>query len=262
MAYSDNRDWGIYNERLVKRGEFYLGLDFLENWGRELSRMNRGKRGAPFQYPESFAQFSGLMYEFLHLPYRQLEGVLRKLSTFIPQLKAADYSTLWHRITRLELELSSSSREVVVAVDSTGIKVTNRGDWMRKKWWRKERRGWIKVHIAVDVESKELLALEVTDERTTDHEMLEPLLQDLNLRDVLADGAYDTRDVFKFLVRRGVDPPGIRIRENASRKGLDERAFAVRGFQNLGYDKWKEKHGYGQRWASEDGFPGSEAMFR
>jgi len=163
MAYIDNRDWVIYNERLVRRGEFYLGLDFLENWGGELSRMNRGKRGAPSQYPESFAQFSGLMYEFLHLPYRQLEGALRKLSTFIPQLKAADYST--------------------------------------------------------------------------------------------------TRDVFKFLVRRGVDPPGIKIRENTPRKGLDERAFAVRRFHDPGYDKWKEKHGYGQRWASEGVFSAVKRCF-
>ena len=27
--YQDNRDWKIYNENLVKRGEFYLSLDFV-----------------------------------------------------------------------------------------------------------------------------------------------------------------------------------------------------------------------------------------
>jgi len=31
------------------------------------------------------------------------------------------------------------------AIDSTGIKVTNRGEWMREKW--QVRRGWIKVLV-------------------------------------------------------------------------------------------------------------------
>ncbi len=261
MVYKDNRNWGIYNEKLVKRGEFYLSFEFLDNWNHELAVMNRGKKGRPFEYPETFAQFSGLLYEFFHLPYRQLEGCLRKLSSFIPELKVADYSTLWHRITKLIMELPTSDKEIVVAIDSTGMKVTNRGEWMRIKHRGCKRRGWVKVHITVDVETKELLAIEITDERTTDHEMLEPLLRDINLKDVLGDGAYDTKEAFEFLVRKGVDPPGIKIRENASRKGLSDRAFAVREFQDLGYDKWKKKHGYGRRWASEGFFSAVKRCF-
>ena len=77
--------------------------------------------------------------------------------------------------------------------------------------------------------------------------MLEPLLKDINVKDALLDCAYDTEDAFKFFKRKGVGPPGIKIRENASRKELSDRAFAVREFQNLGHDSWKEKHGYGRR---------------
>ena len=179
-------------------------MEFLDSWDKELKKMNQGKRGRPFEYPEIFVQFSALWYTFFHLPYRQLEGALRRLSSFIPELKVADYTTLWHRITKLAIEVPKVDEKVVVAVDSTGIKVTNRGEWMRKKWWRKERRGWIKVHIAVDVETKELLAIEVTDERITDHEMLEPLLEDINIKDALLDRAYDTEDAFKFFKRRGI----------------------------------------------------------
>jgi hypothetical protein len=261
MAYKDNRDWTLYNEKLVKRGEFYLSLEFIDSWDEELERMNKGKRGKPFEYPETFIHFSALWYHFFHLPYRQLEGALRHLSKFIPKLKAADYSTLWHRITKLVIELSANSREVIVAVDSTGIKVTNRGEWMRRKWWRKERKGWIKVHIAVNVKTKKLLAIEVTDERVTDHEMLEPLLKDVDMKDALLDGAYDTEDAFEFFKRKGVDPPGIKIRKNASQKGLSERAFAVREFQKLGYEKWKKKHGYGGRWTAEGVFSAVKRCF-
>jgi len=70
---------------LVLRGEFYLDFGFLEPLERRLSLMNKGKKGGrPFLYPEGFVLFSGMIYEFFHLPYRQLEGVLRRLSIYVP----------------------------------------------------------------------------------------------------------------------------------------------------------------------------------
>ncbi len=71
-----------------------MSFEFLDNWNDELEAMSHGKRGRPFEYPEAFAQFSGFLYEFFHLPYRQLEGIPRKLERLIPELKAPDYSTL------------------------------------------------------------------------------------------------------------------------------------------------------------------------
>ena len=94
--------------------------------------MNKNKNGHPYRYPETFIQFSGLAYSFLHLPYRQLEGFLSALSGFVPDLRSADYTTLWQRITNLELNNPIPDNEIVVAVDSTGMKVTSRGDWMRE----------------------------------------------------------------------------------------------------------------------------------
>lgn len=70
--------------------------------------------------------------------------------------------------------------DIVVAVDSTGIKVTNRGDRIREKHGTK-RRGLIKVHPAVDVETRKPVAFEITDEKTADHEMVEPLLKDVKI---------------------------------------------------------------------------------
>lgn len=45
------RDWKEVDERLIKRGEFYLSFEFLEKWEEELKRMNLGKRGRPFRFP-------------------------------------------------------------------------------------------------------------------------------------------------------------------------------------------------------------------
>jgi len=46
MAYKDNRNWAIYNERLV-RGVILLKFG-VSWWDKELKKMNQGKRGRPF----------------------------------------------------------------------------------------------------------------------------------------------------------------------------------------------------------------------
>lgn len=84
----------------------------------------------------------------------------RKLSELIPEIKSTDYTNTWRRGTQLKLSLQdailSSDEPVVIAVDSTGIKVTNSGEWMREKW--KIHRGWIKVSLAANVGTKEMVA--------------------------------------------------------------------------------------------------------
>lgn len=262
--YIDKRDWKTTNEKYVKRGEFYLNLEFLQNWDNLLRQMNRGKRGAPFQFPNQFIEFMMLIHIMFRLPYRQAEGFLRKLSKFIPQLKPADYTTIFKRGNKLELQLKNTisipEEDAVVAVDSSGIKVTNRGEWMRDKW--KIRKGWIKVHLAVDTKKKQIVGIEVTDETITDKEKFPELIKqsETNLGKgkisvVLTDGAYDTRENHEVLGERGIED-GIKIRKDASRRarGSPHRKKAVIEFQELGYDIWKEKHGYGHRWSVEGVF--------
>jgi hypothetical protein len=72
------------------------------------------------------------------------------------------------------------------------------------------RRGWIKVHVAVDIETRRPITFEITDERITDQEMVKPLLIDIKLKDSLMDGAYDKEEVFKLLKEKGVNLPGIK----------------------------------------------------
>ena len=261
MSYVDNRDWPEYNAQLVRRGEFYLDLNCVKNWSWELREMNRNKTGAPYKYPDSFMTFASIIYSFCRMPYRQLEGFIRKLSTYEPGLVAADYTTLHKRISKQDLGIKIPEKDAVVAVDSTGIKVTNRGDWMREKHG-KRRRGWLKVHVAVDVESKRLLSMEVTEEDTSDSEVLRPLLEDVNIEEGLMDGAYDTNDAFEFMKSKGVDCPGIKIRENAVvGKWESARSTAVLEFKKMGYKGWKQMHQYGRRWAAEGFFSSIKRIF-
>ena len=61
-------------------------------------------------------------------------------------------------------------------MNSTGIKVTNRGQWMDEKWNTQNRKKYIKIDVAVDVKNKEILALEVTNQKVHDGRMLKKLV--------------------------------------------------------------------------------------
>jgi hypothetical protein len=90
---------------------------------------------------------------------------------------------------KLDTSIINSNDDIVIAVDSTGIKVANRGEWMREKW--KTRRGFIKIHIAVDVKSKQITSIQVTKENVTDGKMLKSLVYDAlskaDVKKVIAD---------------------------------------------------------------------------
>jgi len=254
---SDLRDWKCYNEALVKRGLIFIDLDFVANWQRELTAMNSGKEGGRYRYPESFIKLLAVVHAYV-LPYRQLEGFMRGLSQHVDGLKAPDYTTIWWRIARMKVELASSvdvGKDVTIAVDSSGIKVSNRGEWMHKKW--KVKRGFIKVHIAVDVKSKQILAIEVTKEDVGDGRVFGRLVRSsanvADLRRVIGDGAYDSKANFHFAAGMNVEPL-IRVRRNSSGKadGCMARRFAV--LEQLGNSGWRKERGYGYRWMVESAF--------
>jgi hypothetical protein len=61
---------------------------------------------------------------------------------------------------------------LVIAIDSNGIKVTNRDQWMRDKW-NVRKKGYLKYMCSsVDVKSNEILSMKVTDEHVDDGKTL------------------------------------------------------------------------------------------
>lgn len=75
------------------------------------------------------------------------------------------------------------------------------GQWMRHKWH--VRKGYLKLHVAVDIKNKKIISLEVTSEEVHDGKMLKKLVDNAsennNLKGVLADGMYDSNKNFRYL---------------------------------------------------------------
>ena len=77
---------------------------------------------------------------------------------------------------------------------------------MNEKWNLQNKKGYPQDHIAVNIKTKEILALELTDEKIHDSKILRKLVRHVldnydkkKIKSVLADGAHDTNRNFRYL---------------------------------------------------------------
>ena len=61
--FIDKRNHKEYQAELLKRYEIYLDLEWVDSWEDELIEMNKGKKGAPFEFPNSMIEFQSLFVE-------------------------------------------------------------------------------------------------------------------------------------------------------------------------------------------------------
>ncbi len=250
--YEDKRKWKEYNNQLIKRGEFYINPVFLETWLQEIKEMNLNKVGQPFFYPESLIKFLAILHA-KGFDYRSLEGVLWAISKRMGNFPVISFSQIRRRIIQLPLLFKAKSSHLIVGIDGSGIKVSNRGEWMRQKW--KIRRGWIKVVIMGDTAGNIIdvrIGNEDLDERKSARGMIRKNKK--NIKKALMDGLHDCEDTFDLCAKEKIEV-GIKIRENASEKGLGPRPREVKKYKELGYEQWFKEKEYGLRW------PASEAIF-
>jgi len=263
--FKDNRNWQDYNQTLKKRGEWFFDFSFLENFGKELKQMNDNKVGKPYKYSNSFIEFESKLQPYFD--YRSIQGMCEALSEKIPDFPVNNYSNACRRINALELNLPKIDfdKPIYVGNDGSGIKVSNRGEWMRQKWH--VRRGWIKAVITMDVENKKLLDIEVFDKGDSEPDIFARHIKQLikkgaKIKKACADGAHDKRKLFNALEKHKIEQV-IKIRSNASTKarGSTSRAREVRKFKELGYKKWAKEKEYGVRWSTEGKFSSVKRKF-
>lgn len=259
QKYEDKRDWKETNKRLIKRGEFYINPVFIETWLDEIREMNLNKVGQPFLYPPSLIRFLAILHA-KGFDYRALEGIMLGLSKRLGNFPVISFSQIRRRILELPLQFKAKADNLIVGIDGSGIKVSNRGEWMRQKW--KIRRGWIKVVIMGDTKGNIVdirIGNEDLDERKSARGMIRKNKK--HIKKALMDGLHDCEDTFDLLDKSDIEA-GIKIRENACEKGFGPRPREVREYKELGYEEWFKRKEYGLRWpSSEVIFSGVKTIF-
>ena len=256
-TYIDRRSWSMYNEQLVKRGEFLLDLDFVEKWDDEIKVMNLGKRGAPYLFPNSLIELQAVWHA-KNIPCRMIQGITQKLAEFGKVPDYNNYTTANRRINKLTCQLAlPTGNNLTVFSDGTGLQVIEGGEYLREKYGKKNRR-WIQVVILGDPKTKEPVSYEVNLIQSSELDSAKRQLAELKKKKVKiaaagGDGSYDEIAFWNQLVydhiepiikpdKNAIVPSGSRERD----KNTDERNV-------LGYDLWAREHGYGYRWPATEG---------
>ena len=255
--FIDNRDWCSYNEQLVKRGEYFLALDFVENWDDELASMNAGKVGVPYRFPKTMIELQGLWHA-KRVPYRTIEGMTRDLVKLGGLPEYNDYSTVNRRINKLDLRLAPpQGKSIIVFSDGTSLQAVNGGEYLREKYGKKNRR-WIQIVLLGDAEHHEPISYEVrlipaSESESTEQQVVALLKHGINISALGGDGAMDDKNLYNFCDEQGLKPiikPDKNAREDTD-CALRNQEVKLRN--KLGYKLWARRRGYGHRWPATEG---------
>ena len=246
----------------------------------DIRSMNQGKVGHPFVYSNALILWIVMLRTVLRISYRLVLGIA---NVFIRKagLPPISLTQLFDRCNSLDRNVGSEGcflafgagnvlpkpRKITVALDATGISLRKYGGWLAHKWNKKKITGWIKLHVAVDVDTNEILAFVITDEKVGDNRCTDKLMELVmaaghDVGKLLADAGYDSKENWRKYTDMGIKvcinikspqlgkfDPGTRY--EARNHGCLPRGQQMRRILEIGRDEWKKENGYGMRWKVE-----------
>ncbi len=298
---SEERRFQYDDRKYIDRGQLWMLQINSEILTQGVEKLNCGKVGRPYVFSNACFAAAFLFRNATGIEYRQLQGVAEEI---VGKENAPTYSAFQKRITKLGCTFADNGKDGTASVwfsdggtmaeiklfafDSTGLKPTNRGDWMTEKWGT--RRGFIKMHVGVDAKTKKIYAVAITDDKCGDSPQFEELVEQAfaNAEEspnagtsagtaAAGDGAYDTQKIRRYCDEHGIAPlipiridfagkaNGCMPRKEAGFRqlgGLDHMAhMAAYKFAGLTREQkrefqkaWRRESGYNERWSVEIAF--------
>lgn len=251
------RNWSEYNKGLVSRGSLFIWFNKNHIHSVEGEHGNRA-------YSDALICCALTIRQLFKLTYRATEGFLDSLLQ-LNQLRipTPDYSTLCRRSKTLKIFLGAkvTKQPRHILIDSTGVQVLGEGEWKRLKHGESRCQVWKKLHLAIDANTLDILAMEVTDSVRLDGNYLPELLEQIEgpVSQITGDGAYDKQNCYECahkLEATPVFPPQHnaavqrnKIKKNAALLPRDKLIIRL----NLAADKeqelrrWKKENNYHRR---------------
>jgi hypothetical protein len=255
--YIDNRTWPLYNEQLVKRGEYFLDLEWVKGWNEELRIMNGNKIGRPFEFPNSLITLQAVWHA-KSIPVRMIEGITRKLVELAKLPAYNDYSTINRRINRLDVRLNiPEGNDLFLSGDGSGVQAVEGGEYLRTKYGKKNRR-WVQIIILGDQKKHEPVSFEVHITPVSEPDSIQRQIQGLRNQGIRVkcfsgDGGFDKIRFWNYLQENRIRPV-IKPDKNAIANSKSSwRNLNVRYIKENSYKQWAKATGYGKRWIATEG---------
>jgi len=176
-------------------------------WAAE-PRTTRG--GQPWYSPLAILTALTLRAVF-RLAYRQAEGLLGSVIGLLGLgLRVPDHTTLSRRAATLDVprpgnaDAGAGSEPMHLLVDSTGLKLCGKGEWLLEKHGTATRRSWRALHLGVDADTGRIVACTLTSKDVDDASQAGPLLDQVAgaVASFTGDGGYDQDRVYDSVAQR------------------------------------------------------------
>lgn len=262
-------NWPDYNKALKQRGSltFWLSEDFEKGWFSQPP--SKPKRGRPFVYSQVCLQLILTFRHVFKLALRQVTGFVTSLFSLMKKpLPVPEFSRLSKRAfaSLSKITLPSLQGQTHLVLDSSGLKVFGEREWLETKHGKQyQRKVWRKLHIGVDKEGQivtRMLTSHRTDDRTCVKVLLDPLPLSL-ISEVLADGGYDSHQLYQDLEKKNIKPlvpPPAKAVVSTSEQ-LTLRDKTVQYIKDKGYWAWYHKNDFGRRNKVENTFYRLKTIF-
>jgi len=181
--------------------------DVIAAWAAE-PRTTRG--GQPRYSPLAILTALTLRAVF-RLAYRQAEGLLGSVVSLLGlSLRVPDHTTLSRRAATLDVPrpgnagAGTDSEPLHLLVDSTGLKLCGKGEWLLEKHGTATRRSWRALHLGVDAGTGRIVAATLTSKDVDNASQAGPLLDQVAgaVASFTGDGGYDQNRVYDSVAQR------------------------------------------------------------
>lgn len=245
-------NWNAYEGSLRRRGSLTVWIrgDAASVW----CYAGRRRAGGQRVYSRAAIETIWTIAMIYRLPLRQTEGFVQSLFELadIP-LPVPDHTTVSRRFRKLKrrpLPPPHRDQPIHLLVDSTGLTIH-----VGKSTIPPRRRGWRKIHVAVDREDGTIVASDLGANETRDAARVPALLNQVKrpLSSFSADTAYDRAEVYATVIghsgkTRVLIPPGRNAKlDFGKRPALIQRDEHIWRVREIGRRAWYLESGFTKR---------------
>jgi len=251
-----------YDASLRQRGSLTVWFtdEAIAAWAAE-PRMTRGGQSRYSPLPILTALTLRAVF---HLAYRQAEGLIGSIVGLLGLgLRVPDHTMLSRRAATLDVPrprnagagAGAGGEPMHLLVDSTGLKLCGKGEWLLEKHGTATRRSWRTLHLGVDAGTGRIVASTLTSKDTDDASQVDPLVDQVAgpVASFIGDGAYDQDRVYAGVAERHpeaavvVPPRATAVLSDTAASAPTQRDGHVRHIARHGRMRWQSASGYNKR---------------
>ena len=253
-------NWPAYDASLRQRGSLTVWFtdEAIAAWAAEA----RTTRGGQSRYSPLAILTALTLRVVFRLAYRQAEGLIGSIVGLLGlALPVPDHTTLSRRAATLDVPRPRNAGAGVggeplhLLVDSTGLKLCGKGEWLLEKHGTTTRRSWRMLHLGVDASTGRIVASTLTSKDVDDASQVDPLLDQVAgaVASFTADGAYDQDRGYAGVAERHPDaavivpPRATAVPSDTADSAPTQRDGHLQHIARHGRMSWQNVSGYNTR---------------